>query len=309
MKKPFILAASMNPTLQKTLVLPGFFKDTVNRTREYRLDTAGKGLNVSRVLTQLGKECRLLTPLGGFFRPLYLEFCAQDRLRVEWVESSSQIRLCYTIIDKSDKSVTELIEEAERVEEGTEKRLLDAFSPLVPECGTLIISGTKAPGFSDELIPEMVRQARAAGSRIILDICGKDLINSLPHKPDIIKPNLYEFISTFAPEIISNNKIQGDEKEIKKRVGIIWAELREKYNCTLVLTRGANSVWYTEKEDMFEFSFNAVEPVNTIGSGDAFTAGFAAALEQGASIREAVAEGVRCGALNAGILRPGVIKQ
>jgi len=297
MKKSYYLAVSMNPTLQKTLIFPGFFRDTVNRTREYRLDTAGKGLNVCRVLTQLGKECCLLTSLGGFLRPQYLEFCAQDGLRVEWVECSSQIRLCYTIIDKSDRSVTELIEESERVEEGTGKKLLDKFSALVPDCSTLIISGTKAAGFSDEIVPEMVRQARAAGSRIILDVCGKDLLNSLPHKPDVIKPNLYEFVSTFAPDLISKNSIQGDEGEVKKRVGAIWAELHEKYNCALVLTRGADSVWYAEKGELFEFNFKAVEPVNTIGSGDAFTAGFAAALEQGAPFREAVAEGVRCGSI------------
>ena len=308
MKKPFFLSVSMNPTLQKTLIFSGFFKDTVNRTREYRLDTAGKGLNVCRVLTQLGKNCRLLTSLGGFYRPLYLDLCAEDELKVEWVESSSPIRLCYTIIDNGDQSVTELVEEAERVGEGTEKRLLDAFSASVKECTTLIISGTKAAGFSDAIVPEMVRLAKAAGSRVMLDVCGKDLLNSLPYGPDIIKPNLYEFVSTFAPELISKNNIQGSDDEIKETVGKIRAELYKKYQCTLILTRGPASVWYAGKEELLEYTFEPVKPVNTIGSGDAFTAGCAAALEEGATLPEAVAEGVRCGALNASLLRPGVIK-
>ncbi|MDR2110368.1 MAG: carbohydrate kinase family protein, partial [Spirochaetaceae bacterium] len=45
----------------------------------------------------------------------------------------------------------------------------------------------------------------------------------------------------------------------------------------------------------------------TTGSGDAFTAGLTAALEDGASLGEAVAEGVRCGGLNAGFLKVGTI--
>jgi len=39
-----------------------------------------------------------------------------------------------------------------------------------------------------------------------------------------------------------------------------------------------------------------------------FTAALAAALEDGASLEQAIAQGARCGALNAMLLRPGVIK-
>ena len=295
----------MNPTLQKTLIFPELVQDTVNRTGEYRLDTAGKGLNVCRVLTQLGREACLLNPLGGALRPLYLDLCRQDSLKVEWVESSSPIRLCYTLIDRSKKSITELVEEAEKVGEGTEERLMEKFAGLLHRCSTLIVSGTKAAGFSDALIPEMVRLAKAEGCRVIIDVKGNDLRNSLPFRPDIIKPNLYEFVSTFAPELISHNSIAA--LDVKERVEKIWSGLYNEYPCILVLTNGAASVLYAEKGKIEEYTFEPLEPVNTIGSGDAFTAGLASVLEDGASLSEAVAEGARCGALNAGLLRPGVI--
>ncbi|MCL2319847.1 MAG: PfkB family carbohydrate kinase [Treponema sp.] len=308
MKKASFLTVCMNPTLQKTLVFPGLIRDTVNRTGEYRLDASGKGINVSRVLTQLGKDCCHLTQLGGVLRPLFLELCARDGLRVEWVESASPIRFCYTLLDRSEKSVTELVEESERVGEGTGKLLLEAFSRLVSGCSVVIVSGTKAAGFSETLIPEMVRMARAEGCRIILDIRGQDLLNSLPHGSDIIKPNLFEFVSTFAPDLVSKNRIIAGKGDLKKRIETIWAELHGKYPCRLVLTRGADSVWYAEHDELAEYPFESVEPLNTTGSGDAFTAGLAAALEEGASLRDAIAQGVRCGALNAALLRPGVIK-
>jgi len=47
---------------------------------------------------------------------------------------------------------------------------------------------------------------------------------------------------------------------------------------------------------------------NTTGCGDAFTAGLAAALESGADFDTAVSEGIRCGALNAALVKPGVIR-
>ncbi|AEF82841.1 1-phosphofructokinase family hexose kinase [Leadbettera azotonutricia] len=307
MKAPCFLTVSMNPTLQKTLVFSDLIPDRVNRTGEYRLDTAGKGIDVSRVLTQLGKDCTHLTQLGGMFRPLFLELCAEDNLKVEWVESSSPIRFCYTLINKAARQVTELVEEGDKVGEGTEKRLMAALDRLLDGRACMIISGTKAAGFSDALIPEMVRMAKAKGLRVVLDVRGKDLLNSLPHKPDVIKPNLYEFAATFAPDLVERNEIAGDPGFIKKRVAALCEELHARHGSKIVLTRGSSSVWYFESHELEEFTVVPVEALNTIGSGDAFTAGFSAALEDGASLKDAVAEGSRCGKLNAALLRPGVI--
>jgi len=304
MKGSSFLAVCMNPTLQKTLVFPELVRDSVNRTGEYRLDVSGKGVNVCRVLTQLGKEACHLTQLGGTLRPLFLELCERDGLRIEWVESSSPIRFCYTLIDKVQKTVTELVEESEKVDESTEELLFETFSKLIPAYSALIISGTKAKGFSDNLIPEMVQTARTRGCRIILDVRGQDLLKSLPFGPDLVKPNLFEFISTFAPELLSEKNAE----TVKKEVGKVWAKLYEKYPCALVLTRGAEPLWYAENGELAEYAFKSVEPLNTTGSGDAFSAGLAAALEEGADLADAVAEGVRCGALNAAQLKPGVIR-
>ena len=297
----------MSPTLQKTLVFSGLEKNRVNRTGEYHLDIAGKGINAARVLHQLGKDCGHLTQLGGAFRPLFMELCASDGIRLEWVESHSQIRFCYTLVDKAKKAVTELVEESEKVGEGTGERLLEAFSRIIGEYSTLIISGTKAEGLPDDIIPDMVRLGKAAGCRIILDIRGRDLLRSLPFGPDVIKPNLGEFLSTFAPGQISPVTIP-DVKNLKEKTEEIWAPFYKKFPCSLVLTRGTEPVWYGEKGRLEEFAFEPVEPLNTTGSGDAFTAGLAAALGDGVSLRDAVIEGAHCGALNAMLLRPGVIK-
>jgi len=304
MKGSAFLTVCMNPTLQKTLVFSGLVRDSVNRTGEHRLDASGKGVNVCRVLTQLGKPACHLTQLGGTLRPLFLELCEKDGLRIEWVESASPIRFCYTLIDKGEKIVTELVEESEIVETHTEHRLFEKFSKLIPAYSTLIISGTKAEGFSDSLIPEMARKARSLDCRIILDVRGQDLLKSLPFGPDVVKPNLSEFVSTFAPELLSEKNTD----TVKKKVGKIWAELYEKYHCALVLTRGDKPLWYAEKGELAEYVFKSVAPLNTTGSGDAFSAGLAAALEEGAKLAEAVAEGAHCGALNAALLKPGVIR-
>ena len=95
---------------------------------------------------------------------------------------------------------------------------------------------------------------------------------------------------------------------MKKRVSAAALGLCEQCNCRVSLTWGAQTIGAAEAGKFFEVGFEALKPLNTTGSGDAFTAGLAAALGEGASLAAAVAQGARCGALNAGLLRIGSIR-
>jgi 1-phosphofructokinase family hexose kinase len=306
------LTVCLNPTLQKTLRFSSIVPGAVNRTEDHRLNASGKGINVTRVLTQLGKKTLHLTQLGGVMRPLFLLLCEQDGLSVEWVESGSEIRFCYTILAENNGNVTELIEESEAVCAGTEQRLLEKFDSIL--CDTsldlkcLIVSGTKAAGFSDTLIPVMTRKAKEKGLRVILDVKGKDLIESLRYEPDIVKPNLLEFAETLAPDLIMDNDLIAENDAVKERIKSALMNTAQKYNCRVILTNGSRKILAADMDNFFEVDIQPVKAVNTTGCGDAFTAGLAAALEDGANFRDAIAEGVRCGALNASLVKAGVIR-
>jgi 1-phosphofructokinase family hexose kinase len=293
-----VLTVCLNPTIQKTLRFASVVPGEVNRTAEHRLDASGKGINVTRVLAQLEKKVTHLTQLGGVMRELFLSLCEQDSLNVEWVESESEIRFCYTML--TEKNVTEFVEESKPVGAGTEERLAEKFDFLINtgDFSCLVISGTKAAGFSDAIVPHMVQKAKEKGLKIILDIKGKDLTESLQYRPDVIKPNLSEFAQTFALDDTATR----NELTVSKAL-----DINMRYGCNVILTDGSNAIHSVEGNNVHEFEIQLVKPVNTTGCGDAFTAGLAAALTDGADFNAAIAEGIRCGALNAGLERPGVI--
>ncbi|MCL2196857.1 MAG: PfkB family carbohydrate kinase [Treponema sp.] len=303
------LTVCLNPTIQKTLRFPSVISSAVNRTAVHRLDVSGKGINVTRVLNQLGKKAVHLTQLGGEFCPLFLSLCEQDGLSVEWVESNSEIRFCYTVLNESDNSVTEMVEESHPVGAGTEERLLERYDNILrnglKSCSqnTLIISGTKAAEFSDSVIPMMVCKAKEKGLRVILDIKGSDLIESLKYEPDVIKPNLEEFLQTFGIGT-DETRINADYDDLR---GLVL-ELAQKHKCRIVLTNANKKIITVEKNSYFEIDVPVVNTVNSTGCGDTFTAGLAAALEDGLDFTAAINEGMRCGALNAGLERPGAIR-
>jgi 1-phosphofructokinase/tagatose 6-phosphate kinase len=302
------LTVCLNPVIQNSLVYGSLAKGEVNRTSEHRIDVAGKGICCSRVLGQLGRKAINLTQLGGPTRDWFLAMCDADGVEVRWVESGSDIRFCTTIIDKAEGSATELVEEGRRVAEGTADRILEELDRILPGVATVMVSGTKAAGFPAKIMPEIARRAVAAGKRLILDLKGKDLLDCLPYGPLVVKPNLEELLQTYAQEAVGARGPGDDEGALRDLVAKIGRELKEKHGSWLIVTRGAHPTLFWDGEALRECPVRPVETLNPIGSGDSFNVGVATALEEGATIAEAVAEGTRLGALNAERLKPGSIE-
>lgn len=299
------LTICLNPTLQKTFVLKQLLENEVNRSSEHYLDASGKGINVSRVLTQLGAPVVHLTQAGGRNRGLFLDLAGKDGIQCQWVESQTEIRFCYTLINQVKHTTTEIIEEAETIGSGTEKQIAQVYHKLLPNCQTVIISGTKAPGFSTELYPNMVRDAKAMGKTVILDLKGSDLINTLPYRPDIIKPNFSEFNDTF--DLGFSVSEHEDQPEIIDRIKEKMVTINEQYGVISVLTRGKYGALLVNKGIVASISAEIIEPVNTIGCGDAFTAGLAFFWQQEQDIIKAIQKGMDCAKLNALSVHPGTI--
>lgn len=300
------LTVCLNPTIQQTIVFPRLVKGEVNRSAEYRVDIAGKGICPARVLGQLGRRAIHLTHLGGPTREWFLAMCAEDRIDVRWVESGSEIRFCTTIIDREEHSATELVEEARAVAPGTAEAVIEAFRTLLPEVATVMLSGTTAVGYPPGIMPTLARLGAEAHKRLFLDLKGRALLESLPYRPAVVKPNLEELFQTYEPERRTPG-VTADESAIRDLVARAGREYRERYGSYLVVTRGTAPTLFWDGEALCEAPVIPVEAVNPIGSGDSFNVGIATALEDGATIAEAVAEGNRLGALNASRLKPGSI--
>ncbi len=303
---PRFLCVCLNPTLQRTFVLSSLRENEVNRTTEYYLDAAGKGVNAARIITQLGGDAIHLTHAGGRNRDLIIELASSTGVDIRAAESNSEIRTCYTLLNRDTHTTTEIVEESARVGEGTEARAWEMFVELIEECDVLIIGGTKSAGLSDEIYPNMTRHAKERGKTVVLDLRGRDLFNSLPHGPDIIKPNLAEFASSFLPSDTPMSEHTTDP-QLLEAVSARMKEIHRTHGTITVLTRGGNETLYLDGDEVRSAKPPRLEPVNTIGCGDAFTAGFVLSWTTGAGIEQAVVEGNRVAGLNARQLRPGTI--
>lgn len=302
-RKPSFLCVCLNPTIQKTLVFSKIHAGEVNRTAQWRIDVAGKGIIPTRILTQLGEHAVHLTQLGGPTRDWFLSMCSDDGIAIEWVESGSPIRFCTTLIDESQGHATELVEESPPVSPGTSDAIIARFSELVQNASAVLLSGTVATGIVPGTMAKLAEIAARAGAHLYLDIKKNDLLECLNFRPICAKPNLEELAQTFD---IPYDSVR-DEVAARRFVAETGRNFYETYGTYLVVTRGAKSTLYWDGFSLCEQPVNPVKVRNPIGSGDAFGAGLARILERGGSIHDAVKEGTRLGGLNAEQLKPGSI--
>ncbi len=287
------LTVCLNPVIQKTLKLSDLKVDNVNRSSEYYTDVSGKGINVTRVLNQLGAEASHLTHLGGDNIKQFLKLAKKEKLSIQYIKSGSDIRTCSTLLGIDSNTTTEIVEEAKPIKSWVEKRLLKKFKKIVGNYDYIIISGTKAPGYSDKIIPNLVKEAKLLNKKVILDIKGDDLKNSLIFKPDVVKPNQDELRHTFGKDVVLEN---------------IFKTIAE-HGTSLIITDGINPIKYWD-DGIKEVEVSPLKhPLNCTGSGDAFTAGLSYALSIGGSILDSINEGSRCGKINGKNLHPGTIKE
>ncbi len=295
------LTVCLNPTIQKTYVYKSFTPDSVNRTSLSFLDISGKGINVTRTLNTLGEKAIHLTHAGGPFAAFFRKRAHEEGLRVKAVSAKTDIRFCTTIVDQRAGHVTEIVEEGFPVDAKTEAGIRRSFGSLLRKSSAVVISGARAPGYSGDLVPDMVRLARRADAFVLIDIRGSDLVNSLPYAPQVIKPNLSEFIATFFPGLDP----AGRDEEVMEQAGEKLTRLAADSGVRAVVTDGSRRIMYTDDGTLKTMSPEAVEPVNTTGCGDAFAAGFASAFIKSRRMDDAVRFAAHCAARNALTFRPG----
>src|SRR5215203_4017785 len=111
-----ILCLGTTPVLQRTMVVPRLHIDAVNRATEVREHASGKSINVARVLHTLGEDVMAAGFLGGDSGKVIREDLAAARIANQFISVAPKTRMCITLMDQSNDTATELVQEASEVE-------------------------------------------------------------------------------------------------------------------------------------------------------------------------------------------------
>lgn len=298
---PSLLIVCLNPVLQKTLTLTSLREGEVNRVTTHRIDASGKGINLSRVFTQLGGHSAVLTHLEKRQRRSFLKLCSNDHISLITANTEAPLRHGYTLIDTVNNITTEVIEEGASIEQRCVNLIMSRFKRSLPLYRAIAITGSKAAGYPDTLYPEMVSLAKKRGIRVYCDLRGSDLRGCIEAGADIIKINLEEFNQTFALYDSINTKPYSLESALDK------AREFEKYGTRTIITLGSAGAGGYDCGKVYRQEGSKISPRNTIGCGDAYLAGFIHSYENDTVFCKAMETGASCAIRNALSIRPGSI--
>jgi tagatose 6-phosphate kinase len=290
------LCIGTTPAVQRVMVFRRLAFAAVNRAETTLDGAAGKSLNVAKVLHALGERVVAMGFLGGARGELVRQVLAGRGIELDFVSVGTETRECTTVIDRTGRTQTELVEEGRPVAPKAYDKLLRRIRRRLKGCGATVMSGTITPGGPADFYFECVRLAHAAGAMPVVDAQGSALLKALEARPAVVKPNRAELAATTG-------------SRLRTEAGALCAmrELCERGAERAVVTAGKAPTLAFDGRRAWRIFPPRIVAVNPIGSGDAFTAGLVWRLLRGDDLGEACRWASATGAANALTLMPGEV--
>jgi 1-phosphofructokinase/tagatose 6-phosphate kinase len=302
-----IITVTLNAAIDRTLSVPNFRLGRRHRTVEQRTMAGGKGVNVARTLKTLGTPVIATGFAGGPTGTRIVEQLTEESILNDFVRIRDESRTNLSVLDPTTGEQTEINERGPTVS-GKELELFrDKLLYLAQGAGLVVFAGSLPPGVEPTAYAELIRELHKSGVTTIVDTDGEPLRLAVRAEPDVVSPNVLE-----AEELVGHEFNDDEDRVIAVRemvqLGAREAIMTVHDGC-FASTLGPDGA-----PALFRVGIEPREPVASVGSGDAFLAGYVAARYRGSPPDECLRFGVACGTdstqrLGAGVIDPRAVEK
>jgi 1-phosphofructokinase family hexose kinase len=282
-----ILCVTPNPAIDRTLYVNSLHLGEVHRAEKVLAAAGGKGLNVARTIHTLGGEPFCMGLIGGHTGDLFSDLAKQEGLSSQWTQTQNETRTCVILVEEG-RDATVVNERGVEVNVETAQLFCNDVWRMSARTDLVCVSGSLPPGFSTDIFQSLLSELVERKKTVWVDTSGQALKAALDMQGVNIKINEKELAEVLSVEI-SN----------VEQVVAAGVQLLERGIANLVVTLGkdgavlcsANGVWLAQPP--------LIEPISSVGSGDAFLGGLMVALDSKKLLETALCHGVAAGAANA----------
>ena len=285
-----ILTVTLNAAIDRTVAVPNFRLGRRHRAVESRTVAGGKGINVARALSLLGRPVIATGFVGGPTGTRVLEQLHEESVLTDFIRIAAETRINLAVIDPTSGEQTEINERGPAVSAGGGRNGSSSrIGYLADGAKICVLAGSLPPGAGDDLYARLIADLappRGAGRarRRGRGDAGRRARRRLDGDPERARGR-----GAGRP---------GVRRPRRPRHRACWswsgsapseAAITRPDGCVAVVGEGS-------ERRLLEVHTEPLEPVSTVGSGDAFVAGYVAARYEGRSAEECLAYGVACGA-------------
>ena len=283
-----ILTVTLNAAIDRTVAVPSFRLGHRHRAVERRTVAGGKGVNVARALKLLGRPVIATGLTGGPTGTRILEQLTEESILNDFTRIADESRTNLAVIDPTSGEQTEINERGPTVSADEVDRFVEKLLYLAQGTEFCVVAGSIPAGVDASVYGRLVSELQRLDVSVIVDTDGEPMRAGLRAGPAIVAPN-----ATEAEEAVGHEFNEPSDLLLGLR------SLIEMGAAEAIITREAGCVAIVgepSERRRYEVEIEPLDPVSTVGSGDAFLAGYVAARYQGSSARECLAYGVACGA-------------
>lgn len=281
-----IYTVTFNPSLDYILDLSELNMNQVNRTGGERILPGGKGINVSIVLHNLGIDNKAICFTSGFTGDALKTLLMQRGLNADFIDIGDGLTRINVKLRLDGE--TEINGQGPEIKS---EDIADLYEKLgyLDEEDYLVLAGSLPDTMSKSTYMDIMQMLQYNNIKIIVDATGELLMNVLPYKPFLIKPNNHELGNIFGVEISS------------KEDAVVYArKLMEKgARNVLVSMSSAGAVLVTEDGNVYEANAPKGTVKNSVGAGDSMLAGFLAGYTERGDFDRAFKMGICAGSASA----------
>lgn len=281
-----IKTVTLNPAVDKTVVINDFKIGDVNRISSVRLDPGGKGINVSKTIKALGGGSIATGFLAGRNGEYIKDCLNRSAVSNDFLHVKGETRTNLKIVDTRNQTNTDINEPG--LMEVTEEDLCRLENKVFSDMGkedVLILSGSIPPNVQTSIYRDWIEKANQSGIRVLLDTNGELLKECIHARPYFVKPNLKEL------EMMLNRKLNNLNEIVNAGRSLLHMGIE-----TVAVSLGANGAVFFHGEHVIFTEALKIEVVkSTVGAGDAMVAAFAYSIIKDSTFEQSVSLSVAAG--------------
>ena len=281
-----IYTVTFNPAIDYVVELVSFNIGEINRTTREYMNLGGKGVNVSRVLTNLEVPNVALGFVAGFTGDALRSGLERMGVKTDFIsleEGNTRINVNIKGVEETDinargpeipnSAIDELFKKLDNLQSGD----------------TLVLAGSIPTSLPNDMYERIMERLYGKGIRFVVDATRDLLVKSLKYEPFLIKPNNHELGESFGLELTTDNEIIYYARELKKQGA----------KNVLISMAGDGAILVDENDVAHKIGTPKGKVKNSVGAGDSMVAGFCAGYLEKGDYKYALRMGTAAGSASA----------
>lgn len=279
-----IITLTFSPTIDKSTTIKELLPEKKIHCALPKIEPGGGGINVARVLNELGENVLAIFPSGGSNGQHLGELLKAEKVPFETMQCKNETRENFAVLDESTNKQYRFGLPSNEL---FKNEWLECLKLVENQKNVdfIVASGSIPAGVPSNIYAQLSKIAKTNNAKLIVDTSGDALKEAINEGVYLIKPNLEELGLLLGK---TNIKVTDIEKVAK--------EILNKNKCEIIVTSlGAEGAILVTKEKTFIVKPAKVVVKSTVGAGDSMVAGIVFGLSNGETLERSLQIGVACG--------------